>query len=167
MGVPDATDAPGTQNNPADPDISGEDTVGDAEVSVAGIESVIDLAAFADEVFRLTNMERAKEGLLPLTPTAELVNTAELRAKEIIQLFSHDRPNGSAFNTAFDENGAPYRLAGENLGKGQKTPAEIVAGWMNSSGHRTVILNSGYTHLGVGVAIDANGTLYWAQSFTD
>jgi uncharacterized protein YkwD len=35
---------------------------------------------------------------------------------------------------------------------------------MNSSGHRRNILNSGYTHIGVG-AYNHNGTWYWTQVF--
>ena len=37
--------------------------------------------------------------------------------------------------------------------------------WMNSSGHRANILSSNFTKLGVGVAKDSNGRLYWSQMF--
>jgi len=38
-------------------------------------------------------------------------------------------------------------------------------GWMNSPGHRANILNSSFTQLGVGVATDSNGRIYWTQQF--
>ena len=126
-----------------------------------------DLSALASEVIRLTNAEREKAGLSPLTTTSLLTQTASLRASEIIQYFSHNRPDGRSCFTAFDEYGVPYNMAGENLGRGQLSAAEIVADWMGSPGHRDNILNGGFVHIGVGVAIDSGGLLYWVQSFSD
>jgi len=40
---------------------------------------------------------------------------------------------------------------GENIGWGFTTGAEAVTWWMNSPGHRANILQSDFTHLGVGV----------------
>ena len=37
--------------------------------------------------------------------------------------------------------------------------------WMNSPGHRANILSSSYNQIGVGVARDQNGNLYWTQLF--
>ena len=37
-----------------------------------------------------------------------------------------------------------YKTAGENIAKGQKTPAQVVNAWMNSQGHRENILNKLY-----------------------
>jgi uncharacterized protein YkwD len=53
---------------------------------------------------------------------------------------------------------------GENIAKGQRTPAEAVQAWMNSPGHRANIENCGYKQLGVGVARDGNA-LIWVQDF--
>ena len=36
---------------------------------------------------------------------------------------------------------------------------------MNSEGHRKNILSSSFTQIGVGVAKNANGQLYWTQMF--
>ena len=129
--------------------------------------SVIDLAAFADEVFRLTNLEREKQELPPFSRMLALTNAAELRAKETIERFSHTRPDGSECFTALDECNVVYRTAGENIAAGQTTPAEVVRGWMDSPGHRANIENNNFGHLGVGLAMDSNGRLYWAQFFTD
>ena len=79
--------------------------------------------------------------------------------------FSHTSPTyGSPFDMMKKFN-ISYRAAGENIAKGQKTPAEVVKAWMNSQGHRENILNSKYTEIGVGVAKDSKGTLYWTQMF--
>jgi uncharacterized protein YkwD len=88
-----------------------------------------------------------------------------VRAEELIQSFSHTRPDGTSCFTAFDEFGVDYRAAGENIAAGQKTPEDVVNSWMNSSGHRANILSENFTAIGVGVAEDVNGTLYWVQMF--
>ena len=60
----------------------------------------------------------------------------------------------------------PYTAAAENIASGQRTPEEVMRYWMNSPGHRSNILNSNYNNIGVGVARDQNGNLYWTQLFT-
>jgi len=129
--------------------------------------TIIDLAAFSAEVFLLTNAERTDAGLPTLSPRTELTQIAEIRANEIIQLFSHDRPDGRDFSTVFTDNNVSYRFAGENLAAGQRTPSEAVRGWMNSPGHRENMLRSEYGHLGVAVTMDGNGRLYWTQMFSN
>jgi uncharacterized protein YkwD len=58
--------------------------------------------------------------------------------------------------------GIRYKSAGENIAKGQPSPEAVVNAWMNSSGHRANILNSTFTHIGVGYA---SGGSYWTQMF--
>ena len=129
--------------------------------------TVIDLVAFANEVFRLTNTERVNAGLEPLSMMSSLTQTAVVRANEIIQSFSHTRPDGRDCFTAFSENNVTYIRAGENIAMGQRTPSEVVRAWMDSAGHRENIMNDEFGHLGVGVALDNSGRLYWSQNFTD
>ena len=117
-------------------------------------------------VVDLVNIERAKEGLAPLTINTNVQAAAQVRAMECEQLFSHTRPNGSSFATALREQGVSYRRAGENIAWGQRTPEQVVTGWMNSEGHRANIMNSEFTTIGVGYYQNANGTNYWCQLFT-
>jgi len=128
---------------------------------------VIDLAAFADEVLRLTNLERGNAGVSHLTRTSTLNQIALIRARETIQLFSHNRPDGRWFLTVFADNGINYSDAGENLAMGQETPAEVVKAWMDSPGHKENMLYSDFGRIGIGVAMDNSGKLYWTQLFTD
>ena len=57
-------------------------------------------------------------------------------------------------------------MSGENIAWGQKTPEEVMKGWMNSEGHRANILNKNYTSIGVGYYQNAGGVNYWTQIFT-
>jgi len=124
------------------------------------------VSSYASEVLRLVNVERAKAGLSAFTTNQSLTAAANKRAQEIKTSFSHTRPNGSGFQTVLGEYGVTYRAAGENIAYGQKTPQEVVTGWMNSTGHRANILNSNFSKLGVGV-YQSNGVIYWTQEFTN
>ena len=126
-----------------------------------------EFAAFQKEVVRLVNVERQKQGLGKLALNAKLSNVATLKSQDMINknYFNHTSPTyGSPFDMMKQFN-ISYKTAGENIAKGQKTPAEVVKAWMNSQGHRENILNKNYTEIGIGVAKDANGTLYWTQMF--
>lgn len=122
--------------------------------------------SYVQQVIDLVNEERAKAGLSPLTESSAVSSAAYTRSKEITQNFSHNRPDGTAFSTVLRQNGISFTSCGENIAYGQRTPADVMNTWMNSSGHRANILNSNYTTIGVGCYQAANGTLYWTQLFT-
>lgn len=58
-----------------------------------------------------------------------------------------------------------YSRAGENIAFNQKTEAEVVNAWMNSSGHRANIMNRAFIKVGFGVAYNSNGDPYWCTCF--
>lgn len=120
------------------------------------------VSSFEEEVVRLVNAERAKQGLAPLVHRADVKNVAEKKAMDMINsnYFSHTSPNyGSPFDM-LKTFGISYRSAGENIAKGQRSPQEVMNAWMNSSGHRANILNRNYNGIGVGYY---NGA--WVQMF--
>lgn len=119
------------------------------------------------EILELVNKERAKNGLKSLTLNKELSNVATIKSQDMINkgYFSHTSPTyGSPFDM-MKSFGIKYKAAGENIAKGQNTPTEVMSSWMNSSGHRANILNSTFTELGIGIAKDSKGTIYWTQMF--
>lgn len=123
------------------------------------------LSSFAQQVVDLVNEERAKAGLQPLAVHTGATAAAQVRAVETEQSFSHTRPDGSSFTTALTEQGVSYRSAGENIAWGQRTPQQVMEGWMNSSGHRANILSERFTAIGVGYYRSAAGVNYWTQLF--
>ena len=123
--------------------------------------SEIDIEEFRQEVIRLTNKERKKEGLAPLETNSSAMEYAQIRAEEISNKFSHIRPGGKDS----DYDGLYFM---ENIASGSRSPEAVVTGWMNSPGHRATLL-SDYTEagdmIGVGCYKAENGTLYWTQEF--
>ncbi|MRG86871.1 CAP domain-containing protein [Salinibacillus xinjiangensis] len=122
------------------------------------------LSEFESKVVELTNAERSKEGLPKLKADTSLSNVARKKSQDMQAkgYFSHTSPTyGSPFDMMRDF-GIDYQSAAENIAKGQRTPEEVVNSWMNSSGHRKNIMNSEFTHIGVG--LEKNG-YYWTQMF--
>ena len=120
--------------------------------------------AYEEEVIRLVNEMREKNGLKHLTKNWELCRVARYKSQDMVEnrYFSHTSPTyGSPFQMMKDF-GLRYRTAGENIAFGQRTPQEVMNAWMNSSGHRANILNPSFTQIGVGYV--ANGR-YWTQMF--
>lgn len=126
---------------------------------------VPDATSPAMQVINLVNAERAKEGLPALEYDAKIADAALVRAKETEISFSHTRPNGTSFSTALREQGVSFMGVGENIAWGQRSPEEVMEGWMNSPGHRANILNKSYTKIGVGYYQNSRGVRYWTQLF--
>lgn len=165
-GQPD-TSTPGTDKPETDiPETSQPDTnkpeVSTPETSQPGTENL----SFAEQVVKLVNEERTKAGLSEVTLDKNIEAAALIRAKEIETSFSHTRPDGRSFSTVLTDNGITYRGSGENIAWGQRSPEEVMKGWMNSDGHRANILNPKFTKIGVGYYQNAAGRNYWTQLFT-
>lgn len=120
--------------------------------------------AYELEVVQLTNAERVKAGLAPFTMDEKLMAAAREKSADMQtnRYFSHTSPTfGSPFER-MKALGISYKSAGENIAQGQRSPQEVVQAWMDSPGHRANILNSTYTHIGVGYIEQGN---YWTQQF--
>ena len=127
-------------------------------------ETDASVAAFESEVVHLVNKVRSENGLQALKQDWQLARVARYKSQDMRNLgyFSHTSPTyGSPFEM-MKSFGISYRTAGENIAKGYATPHAVVNAWMNSPGHRANILNSSYTHIGVGYVKDGN---YWTQMF--
>ena len=120
--------------------------------------------AYEQEVVRLVNAQRAQNGLKPLAENWELSRVARYKSADMAsrRYFSHESPTYGSPYQMMRSFGISFRSAGENIAYGQRTPAAVVAAWMNSSGHRANILNSSYTQIGVGYHEAGN---YWTQMF--
>lgn len=121
-------------------------------------EKSIDVEAYAYEVVALANAERSAAGLSEVPIDSTLMELAALRAEELEELWSHTRPNGESDALT----GLPdYEWLMFNNGMGYTSPAAVVVGWMNSTGHRNNIFYEGHDRVGAGCHQGADGKLYW------
>ncbi|MBO4854156.1 MAG: SafA/ExsA family spore coat assembly protein [Oscillospiraceae bacterium] len=147
----------------ANPQIKNPDLIypGD-KLNIPGKDTAI--LNYEDEVIRLVNDIRVRNGLKALTKNWELCRVARYKSQDMAtkHYFSHTSPTYGTPFQMMKSFGITYRAAGENIAYGQRTPQEVVNAWMNSSGHRANILNSSYTQIGVGYVANGN---YWTQMF--
>jgi len=123
--------------------------------------------AIEAQVVELVNQQRAANGLKPLKLNWELARVARYKSEDMRdrKYFSHNSPTyGSPFDMikAF---GISYSAAAENIAVGQKTAQAVMNSWMNSPGHRSNILSTSYTEIGVGYASGGSYGHYWTQMF--
>lgn len=119
------------------------------------------------EVVALTNAERARAGLRPLAADAPLATAAQAHCADMVarDFYAHTSPDGGRPWDRAAAAGSRRSTIGENIACGQRSPAEVVDGWMNSPGHRANILKPEFTHIGVGFAGGGRAGTYWAQLF--
>ncbi|MGW7603414.1 CAP domain-containing protein [Streptomyces antimycoticus] len=125
------------------------------------------LLRLASEVIALTNAERAAARLAPLAPDPRLTAAAQEHSDDMVarDFYSHTGPEGHQPWDRARAAGATHRGIGENIACGQRSPAEVLRGWMNSPGHRANILKPDFTHIGVGQATGSRAGTYWTQVF--
>lgn len=157
--LPETPECPETPDVPTTPDVPSTPDIPDSS------EDEADIHPYVLKVVELVNKERKRAGLNPVTLNTDATTAAQVRAEESSVSFSHTRPDGTSFATALKDAGVSYRSCGENIAWGQKTPEQVMEGWMNSAGHRANILNASYTEIGVGFYQNASGVNYWSQLF--
>ena len=125
------------------------------------------LAGTAAAVIDLTNRERTRHGLPPLSADPPLTTAAQAHSADMVarSFYAHTAPDGSEPWDRAAAAGSTRRSIGENIACGQRSPAEVVEGWMNSPGHRANILKPGFTHIGIGFAGGGRAGTYWTQLF--
>ncbi|MDT6972708.1 CAP domain-containing protein [Streptomyces thermocarboxydus] len=119
------------------------------------------------EVVELTNRERARAGLPPLSRDPLLTTAAQAHSADMMarDFYAHTAPDGGKPWDRAAAAGSRCRAVGENIACGQRSAAEVVRGWMNSPGHRANILKPEFTHIGVGFAGGGRAGTYWTQLF--
>ena len=134
--------------------LDGGSSSGSSSSSSSSTSSEVDIEDLRQEVFDLVNEERVANGLPKCAMDDTAMEFAQIRAEEISEKFSHERPNGDKSGTY------SHYTFGENIGMRHETPEVIMDDWMNSSVHRATIMSAGAKYFGVGV-YEKNGTLYW------
>lgn len=150
-------------------------TLSDSEAKAAAKANKTAYASLASEVVNLINEYRTANGLAKLTVNDTLSTAAMHRAAESAYADwnmtameggakRHIRPNFTKASTIASEYGIGGNF-GENFGRWQASPSEIIAQWKSSSSHNALLLSGNYTKVGIGVAQDSLGDYYWVALF--
>lgn len=150
-------------------------TLSDSEAKAVAKANKTAYASLASEVVNLINEYRTANGLAKLTVNDALSTAAMHRAAESAYADwnmtameggakRHIRPNFTKASTIASEYGIGGNF-GENFGRWQASPSEIIAQWKSSSSHNALLLSGSYTKVGIGVAQDSYGDYYWVALF--
>lgn len=106
-----------------------------------------------EEVINLTNQERVKAGLKPLTQSTALSQAAVGKARDMFtnNYWSHISPGGTQPWDFIKNAGYGYRYAGENLARDFSNTSSVISAWLDSPSHRENLLSSKYSEIGVAV----------------
>ncbi|WP_326701981.1 sigma-70 family RNA polymerase sigma factor [Streptomyces cyaneofuscatus] len=123
-------------------------------------------ASEGGQVLQIVNTERAKEGCGPVTSNDLLATAAQRHSADMASkdYFSHTSPDGTDPGDRITAAGYRWSTYGENIAKGQRTPADVMQAWMDSPGHRANILNCSFKEMGIG-KVDSGGGPVWTQKF--
>ncbi|HYY87274.1 MAG TPA: CAP domain-containing protein [Chloroflexota bacterium] len=128
----------------------------------------LDAAAATARVLDLTNGERQKAGLPPLTLNPQLTQAAQRYSQVLASdaCFAHTcGPMPDMVQRALQAGYGNWTTVGENIAAGYPSPESVVSGWMDSPDHRANILSPEYRELGVGLTTGGKFGAYWAQEF--
>lgn len=116
------------------------------------------------QIFDITNVLRHRFDMPPLRWEEDIHQVAFMHSRDMAEqdYFSHESLDGRGLKERLSENETHYKAAGENIAAQYPDAPGAMEGWLNSEGHRDVLLDKRFTHLGVGVY-----RLYFTQNFLD
>ena len=130
-------------------------------MSAAGSASATVNSTYRWRLFLAINEVRANHGLHPVHLASGLRDAAQAHSNDMVSrnYFAHTSPTGSTLayrvmHSTFQTYGSWW--AGENLAWGTGTigsPRNVIRMWLASPEHRSILLSSRYTYVGVGRAV--------------
>ena len=123
------------------------------------------------DLVTLTNSKRTARGLVKLRIDPDLMAIARDRARVMAANddMSHTEPNGQKVFDRIRSAGLTWYGAGEIIAWNnypmEYSPAEAIRAWMDSPGHKAIMISTGYNYVGYGAAESATGKLYYAGLF--
>jgi uncharacterized protein YkwD len=148
--------------------------VGPASVAAATPPLVDGTAVAAAETAMVSalNADRAALGLLPVQVDSRLMAIARARSADMVAktYFSHTQPDGRNVFNILTGQGITWYNAGEIIAWNNYPMDSTVSvanrQWMNSPGHKAIIISNDLNYVGVGLALDpATGKKLWTAVY--
>jgi uncharacterized protein YkwD len=132
---------------------------------------VLDTVELESRTLQSVNRARSAQRLGVLEVDSVLVELARAHGRDMVRrrYFDHLAPDGTDLADRIRRRGLEYSRIGENLHRnaGSEDPVSLaVKSWLESQGHRELLLLPEFTTTGIGVVLDdESGTLYFTQIF--
>lgn len=136
------------------------------DASFAGHYTSASLSAQEQTAGNLLNSDRARYNLAPLAVDPALCRIARIKSQDMRdnQYFAHTSPTYGDVRSMLRRFGYDFSSAGENIAH-HASVEKAQAAFLSSPGHRRNIMSTGYTKVGLGVAIGSAGDVYLTQIF--
>lgn len=120
------------------------------------------LIAYANETIELINNYRIENGVAPLKPNDTLMLVADIRANEIMNNFSPERPDGTTIQDLLKAYGYFNSMNSPaiNMASGVEDPYRLIEAWSERQDSRELLLSNIMEEIGVGVT-RKDGVYYW------
>jgi uncharacterized protein YkwD len=120
------------------------------------------------------NVDRTDRGLVPVQVDSRLMAIARARSVDMAtnHYFDHYRGGRFVYVDMLNAQGIAWYGAGEIIAKNSHPTLEASvpyanSQWMNSPGHKAIIISTHYNYVGVGLAIDDAGNNIWTAVYLD
>jgi len=127
-------------------------------------------SAFEVQVVNLINDIRAQHGLSRVSIDMPLMMAArfytQIKGELNVSSGHNFGPYGGSAGVA-REFGCRLRWSGGNSGSGYRTPEAVVLGWMDSPGHRALIMSPEHRFIGVGYYPEGRNGNSWYMFLSD
>ena len=153
--------------------VLGASLIGPAMTSAADTAvSAATITAQEAKILSLLNADRTALGLVPVRADSRLMAIARARSADMIanNYFSHTLPDGRNVFDLLTAAKLTWYSAGEILAW-NNYPMDVSAStanrqWMNSPGHKAIVISTGFNYVGVGLAVDpSTGKKMWTAVF--
>lgn len=116
-------------------------------------------SAVRERLYTLINEERERAGLGRLERNQRLEEIASKHSLDMARnnFTGHVSPTTGGPDDRLRAAGIQFAYFGENVGLGYASAQDIHSGFMDSPGHRMILLDPRYTHFGVGVETKGSG----------
>lgn len=110
----------------------------------------------ANQLFDLLNVFRLQNEVAPLERHLDLANIAMQHSEDMYSqnYLAHESPKNGSLKERLEMGDIHYKEVHENLASAYLDAIEAAHGWLNSEGHREVMLDEKYTHVGSGVFLN-------------
>jgi uncharacterized protein YkwD len=147
----------------AGPSTSSAAVVAPADATVTAAEAAM---------VKLLNADRTALGLVPVQTDTRLMAIARARSADMVAkgYFSHTQPDGRNVFAILTGQSVTWYNAGEIIAW-NNYPIDVTAStanrqWMNSPGHKAIVISTDFNYVGVGLAIDqATGKKLWTAVY--
>jgi uncharacterized protein YkwD len=130
------------------------------------------LTTYESAMVAALNVDRTARGLVPVRVDSRLMAIARARSDDMVakNYFSHTQPDGRKVFDMLSAERITWYGAGEiiawNTYPIESTVSAANRQWMESPGHKSIIVSTGYNYVGVGLAIDeASGKKLWTAVY--